>query len=40
MILVVGKRHADRMMRFLQRIGEKCFLIGEIRKGARGAEIR
>jgi phosphoribosylformylglycinamidine cyclo-ligase len=40
MILVVGKRHADRMVHCLQQIGEKCFLIGEIRKGARGAEIR
>ena len=40
MILVVGKRHADRMIDFLKQIGEKCFLIGEIRKGARGAEIR
>jgi phosphoribosylformylglycinamidine cyclo-ligase len=40
MILVIGKRHADRMMRSLKQIGEKCFLIGDIRKGTRGAEIR
>jgi len=35
-ILVVGKREADRIGRSLQRMGEKYALIGEIRKGERG----
>jgi phosphoribosylformylglycinamidine cyclo-ligase len=40
MILVVGARHADRVMRTLKNVGEKCFVIGEIRAGAREATIR
>jgi phosphoribosylformylglycinamidine cyclo-ligase len=39
MILVVGKRHADGVRRLLQETGERCFVVGEIRKGARGASI-
>jgi phosphoribosylformylglycinamidine cyclo-ligase len=40
MILVVGKRQADRVMRTLTGMGEKAFVVGEIRRGARGATIR
>jgi phosphoribosylformylglycinamidine cyclo-ligase len=39
MILVVGKRNADRVMQTLKEIGEKCFVIGQIQNGARGATI-
>ena len=37
MILVVGKRNADRVMQALKEIGEKGFVIGQIQNGARGA---
>lgn len=40
MILVIGARYADRVMRTLKNVGEKCFVIGEIRSGAREATIR
>jgi phosphoribosylformylglycinamidine cyclo-ligase len=40
MILVVGKQQADGVIRLLKTMGEKCFVIGEIRSGARGATIR
>jgi phosphoribosylformylglycinamidine cyclo-ligase len=40
MILVAGARHADRIVRTLKDLGEKCFIIGEIRAGTRGATIR
>ena len=40
MILIVGKKQADAVMRTITGIGERCFVIGEIRKGARGATIR
>jgi phosphoribosylformylglycinamidine cyclo-ligase len=40
MILVVGKAQTDGVLRTLQRMGEKAFVIGEIRQGARGASIR
>jgi phosphoribosylformylglycinamidine cyclo-ligase len=40
MILVVSKRQADGVMRALQRMGEKPFVIGEILRGARGVTIR
>ncbi len=36
MILVIGKREVDGVVRTLKKIGEKYSLIGEIRKGARG----
>jgi phosphoribosylformylglycinamidine cyclo-ligase len=39
MILVVGKKAADAAMRSLKQSGEKPIVIGEIRKGRRGAEI-
>ena len=39
MILVVGKNAADGAMRSLKQTGEKPVVIGEIRKGARGADI-
>ncbi|MBI2992039.1 MAG: phosphoribosylformylglycinamidine cyclo-ligase [Deltaproteobacteria bacterium] len=35
-ILVVGKREADRVGRALKKMGEKWYLIGEVRKGERG----
>ena len=40
MILIVGKKQADAVMHTIAGIGEKCFVIGEIRSGARGATIR
>jgi phosphoribosylformylglycinamidine cyclo-ligase len=36
MILVVGRENVDRVSRALAKKGEKHFLIGEIKKGARG----
>jgi phosphoribosylformylglycinamidine cyclo-ligase len=39
MILVVGKRNADGAMRSLMQSGERCFLIGEVRRGERGVDI-
>jgi phosphoribosylformylglycinamidine cyclo-ligase len=39
MILVVGKKAADGAMRSLKQSGEKPIVIGEIRKGRRGADI-
>ncbi|MBI4526455.1 MAG: phosphoribosylformylglycinamidine cyclo-ligase [Deltaproteobacteria bacterium] len=36
MILVVGQRDADAVTRTLKRMGEKSFIIGEIKKGERG----
>jgi phosphoribosylformylglycinamidine cyclo-ligase len=39
MILVVGKTAADGAMRSLRESGEKPMVIGEIRKGRRGADI-
>ena len=40
LILVIGKRNAERIMWTLKEIGEKFFLIGEIQNGPRGATIR
>jgi phosphoribosylformylglycinamidine cyclo-ligase len=40
MILVVGKAQGDGVLRTLKRMGEKAFVVGEIRQGARGASIR
>ena len=40
MILIVGKKQADAVMRTIAGIGEKCFIIGEIRNGARDVTIR
>jgi phosphoribosylformylglycinamidine cyclo-ligase len=40
MILVVSKNEADGVVRALKSMGEKSFVIGEIRKGARGATLR
>jgi phosphoribosylformylglycinamidine cyclo-ligase len=40
MIFIVGKKQADAVMHTIAGIGEKCFVIGEILSGARGATIR
>lgn len=40
LILVVDKKQVDGMRRTLKRSGEKAYVIGEIRQGARGASIR
>jgi phosphoribosylformylglycinamidine cyclo-ligase len=37
MILVVGKETADGVLSTLNRMNENCFVIGEIRRGTRGA---
>jgi len=39
MILVVAKKQADGVMRSLRRMRERCFMIGEIRRGERGVDI-
>jgi phosphoribosylformylglycinamidine cyclo-ligase len=39
LILVVAKKDVDGAQRVLERIGERSFVIGEIRSGARGAQI-
>lgn len=39
MILVVGKKDADGVMRSLRLKGERGFVIGEIRRGARGVDM-
>ena len=39
LILVVGREDADGARRMLKRMGEKSFVIGEIRNGQRGASI-
>jgi phosphoribosylformylglycinamidine cyclo-ligase len=39
MILVVPKKQADNIIGALKGMGERCFVIGEIRKGARSAVI-
>lgn len=40
MILVVAKKDADRVVGALQRMRERCFVIGEVRQGSKGATIR
>ena len=40
MILVVGKKHTDRVLQAVSQFGERCYVIGEIRKGTRNAIIR
>jgi phosphoribosylformylglycinamidine cyclo-ligase len=40
MILVVDRNVADGVRRSLRQIGEQSFVIGEIRKGLRGASLR
>jgi phosphoribosylaminoimidazole (AIR) synthetase len=40
LILVVDKKVADGVLRTLKRSGERAYVIGEIRRGARGASIR
>jgi len=40
MILVVGKKHADGVLGALRALHEPAFVIGEIRKGTRGATLR
>jgi phosphoribosylformylglycinamidine cyclo-ligase len=39
MILVVGKKEADGVLGTLKRLKEKCFVVGEIRKGTRGTSL-
>jgi phosphoribosylformylglycinamidine cyclo-ligase len=39
LILVVSKKHTDGVRRLLQATGERCFVVGEIRKGVRGASL-
>ena len=39
MILVVGKKAADGVLGSLKTMSEKCFVIGEVRKGTRGASL-
>jgi phosphoribosylformylglycinamidine cyclo-ligase len=39
MILVVAKREVDSISAALKTMGERCFVVGEIRKGAKGASI-
>jgi phosphoribosylformylglycinamidine cyclo-ligase len=39
MILVVGKKNMNGVMRSLMQSGERCFVIGEIRRGERGVEM-
>jgi phosphoribosylformylglycinamidine cyclo-ligase len=39
MILVVGREHADGVVQLIKRNREKCYVIGEICKGARGTII-
>lgn len=40
MILVVGKKDADRALAMVKSMREAAFIVGEIRNGARGATIR
>jgi phosphoribosylformylglycinamidine cyclo-ligase len=40
MILVVAKKEVDNIATTLGAMGERCFVVGEIRKGARGASLR
>ena len=40
LILVVAKKDADRVGATLKRMGEDSFVIGEIRRGSKGATIR
>lgn len=40
MILIVGKRQADALIRSLKALGEPAFVVGEIRNGTRGAILR
>jgi len=40
LILVVAKNDVDRVVGALRRLQERCFVIGEIRQGSKGATIR
>jgi len=40
LILVLDRKHADGARQTLKRIGEPSFVIGEVRRGARGVHIR
>ena len=40
LILIVEKKVADGVLRTLKQSGERAYVIGEIRRGARGARIR
>ena len=39
MILVVGKKNVNGATRSLMQSGERCFVIGEVRRGERGVEM-
>jgi phosphoribosylformylglycinamidine cyclo-ligase len=39
MILAVSKSRAEGVVQALKQMGERCFVVGEIRKGARGVSI-
>ena len=40
MILIVGKKEADSVLRTLRGLSEQAYVIGEIRSGARAALLR
>jgi phosphoribosylformylglycinamidine cyclo-ligase len=40
MILVAGKNRAEALRQAITKMGEKSYVIGEIKKGTRGAVIR
>jgi phosphoribosylformylglycinamidine cyclo-ligase len=39
MILIVGRRSADAVIAALRNMGEAGYIVGEIRRGPRGATI-
>jgi phosphoribosylformylglycinamidine cyclo-ligase len=39
MIFVIGKQEAGKASAMLKAMGERCFVIGDIRKGAKGVTI-
>jgi phosphoribosylaminoimidazole (AIR) synthetase len=40
MIFIVGKKHTDGVLQSVRKLGERCYVVGEIRKGTRNAIIR
>jgi phosphoribosylformylglycinamidine cyclo-ligase len=40
MIFIVGKKHTDAVLQSVRKLGERCYVVGEIRKGTRNAIIR
>ena len=39
MILVVAQREVDNILAALKKMGERCFVIGAIHRGVKGASI-